>query len=109
MTVKKSDVRLTNRSYRYIINFTKNIRSKGAKVIKWQEELFHIVIVTVFTPVLEHYIVQNCDISRCRTVEIRVRDKDLCSFTRQIKIFNVTNITSEIAESAFKLYQANYK
>lgn len=46
---------------------------------------------------------------RCRTVEISVRDKDLYSFTRQMKLSNVTNITSEISENAFKLFQSNYK
>lgn len=46
---------------------------------------------------------------RCRTVEISVRDKDLFSFTRQMKISNVTNITGEIAENAFQLFQSNYK
>lgn len=46
---------------------------------------------------------------RCRTVEISVRDKDLYSFTRQAKTDKVTNITGEIAENAFKLFQANYR
>lgn len=46
---------------------------------------------------------------RCRTVEISVRDKELYSFTRQTKISNVTNITGEIAEKAFQLFQSNYK
>lgn len=46
---------------------------------------------------------------RCRTVEISIRDKDLYSFTKQTKISNVTNITSEIAESAFQLFQSNYR
>lgn len=46
---------------------------------------------------------------RCRTVEISVRDKDLYSFTRQTKIDNATNITGEIAETAFQLFQSNYK
>ena len=45
---------------------------------------------------------------RCRVVEISVRDKDLCSFTRQRKIKNATNITKEIAEYAFQLFQENY-
>lgn len=46
---------------------------------------------------------------RCRTVEISVRDKELFSFTRQTKISNVTNITGEIAEKAFQLFQSNYR
>lgn len=46
---------------------------------------------------------------KCRTVEISVRDKDLYTFTRQTKVSNVTNITGEIAETAFKLFKANYK
>ena len=45
---------------------------------------------------------------RCRVVEISVRDKDLCSFTRQRKIKNATNITKEIAEYAFQLFEENY-
>ena len=45
---------------------------------------------------------------RCRVVEISVRDKDLCSFTRQRKIKNATNITKEIAEYAFQLFKENY-
>lgn len=45
----------------------------------------------------------------CRTVEISVRDKDLYSFTRQAKTDKVTNITGEIAENAFRLFQANYR
>ena len=46
---------------------------------------------------------------KCRTVEISVRDKDLYAFTRQTKVSNVTNITGEISETAFKLFKANYK
>ena len=46
---------------------------------------------------------------KCRTVEISVRDTDLYAFTRQTKVSNVTNITGEIAETAFKLFKANYK
>ena len=42
-------------------------------------------------------------------VEISVRDKDLCSFTRQHKILMPTNITSEIAAAAMKLFRENYK
>lgn len=42
-------------------------------------------------------------------VEISVRDKDLYSFTRQHKILMPTNITSEIAAAAMKLFRENYK
>lgn len=42
-------------------------------------------------------------------VEISVRDKDLYSFTRQHKISMPTNITSEIAAAAMKLFRENYK
>lgn len=45
---------------------------------------------------------------RCRTVEISVRDTDLYSFTRQVKLDNVTNITGEIAARAYELFVANY-
>ncbi len=45
---------------------------------------------------------------RCRVVEISVRDNNLQSFTRQKKIQNATNITNEIAEYAFSLFQENY-
>lgn len=45
---------------------------------------------------------------RCRTVEISVRDNDLYSFTRQTKLVNVTNITSELASKAYELFTANY-
>lgn len=45
---------------------------------------------------------------RCRVVEISVRDNQLQSFTRQRKIPNATNITSEIAAYAFALFQENY-
>lgn len=46
---------------------------------------------------------------KCRTVEISIRDNELCSFTRQINISNVTNIMGEIAETAFKLFKVNYR
>lgn len=42
-------------------------------------------------------------------VEISVRDKDLYSFIRQHKISMPTNITSEIAAAAMKLFRENYK
>ena len=45
---------------------------------------------------------------QCRTVEISVRDNELFSFTRQTKIDHATNITGEIAETAFALFKANY-
>lgn len=45
---------------------------------------------------------------RCRTIEISVRDNGLYSFTRQIKLRNVTNITTEIAETGYRLFLKNY-
>lgn len=45
---------------------------------------------------------------RCRVVEISVRDCDLYSFTRQMKIDHATNITSEITEYAYRLFKENY-
>ena len=43
-----------------------------------------------------------------RVVEISVRDNELFSFTRQRKIDHATNVTREIAEEAFRLFQENY-
>lgn len=45
---------------------------------------------------------------RARTVEISLRDNELNSFTRQIKIDNASDITSEIAEAGYALYKKNY-
>ena len=45
---------------------------------------------------------------KCRIVEISVRDNELFSFTRQRKINHATNVTREIAEEAFRLFQENY-
>lgn len=45
---------------------------------------------------------------KCRTVEITVRDNELYHFSRQKKVENVTNITSEIANAAFELFRDNY-
>jgi DNA polymerase-4 len=45
---------------------------------------------------------------RCRTVEISIRDNELYSFTRSCKVENATNITVELASTAYKLFQANY-
>lgn len=46
---------------------------------------------------------------KCRVVEISIRDNKLISFTRQKKLTNATNITGEIAESAYRLFKENYK
>lgn len=46
---------------------------------------------------------------RCRTVEISIRDNELYSFTRQCKLDNASNITSEIASMAYRLFKANYR
>ena len=45
---------------------------------------------------------------RCRTVEISIRDKDLSHFSKQVKLKNASNITSEIAEAGYKLYKSSY-
>lgn len=45
---------------------------------------------------------------KCRVVEISVRDNELLSFTRQRKLDHATNVTREIAEEAFRLFQENY-
>ena len=45
---------------------------------------------------------------KCRVVEISVRDNELFSFTRQRRINHATNVTREIAEEAFRLFQENY-
>lgn len=45
---------------------------------------------------------------KCRVIEISVRDNELFSFTRQRKIDHATNVTKEIAEEAFRLFQENY-
>ena len=45
---------------------------------------------------------------KCRTVEISIRDNGLYHFTRQKKIRNATNITTEIFEAAYALFLENY-
>ena len=45
---------------------------------------------------------------KCRVVEISVRDNELFSFTRQRKIQSPTDISSEIAAEAMKLFRENY-
>ena len=45
---------------------------------------------------------------RCRTVEVSLRDKDLYHFSKQVKLKNASNITSEIAEAGYKLYKESY-
>ena len=46
---------------------------------------------------------------RCRTVEISIRDKDLYHFSKQVKLKNASNITTEIAEAGYKLYRESYR
>ncbi len=46
---------------------------------------------------------------KSRTVCISVRDNALTSFTRQGKVPHYTNISSEIAQKAMELFQANYR
>ena len=45
---------------------------------------------------------------KCNTVEISVRDNDLYSFSRQVKIKQPTDLTTEIAETAMHLFHENY-
>lgn len=45
---------------------------------------------------------------KCRVVEISIRDNKLISFSRQKKLQNATNITGEIAQSAYALFKENY-
>lgn len=45
---------------------------------------------------------------RARTVEISLRDNELNSFTRQIKIANASDITGELAEAGYALYKRHY-
>jgi DNA polymerase-4 len=45
---------------------------------------------------------------KCNVVEISIRDNGLCSFTRQMHINQPTNITDEIADAAFELFQKHY-
>lgn len=46
--------------------------------------------------------------SRCTVVEVSVRDTELDTFSRQRKLLNPTCSSSEIAETAFDLFRANY-
>jgi DNA polymerase-4 len=46
--------------------------------------------------------------SKCRVVEVSVRDSDLRGFTRQCKIDTPTNVSLEIARTAFDLFKRNY-
>ena len=46
---------------------------------------------------------------KCSVVEISVRDNDLCSFTRQQKQPVPTDLTSEIASAAMRLFRAHYR
>ncbi|MCQ2504728.1 MAG: DNA polymerase IV [Saccharofermentans sp.] len=45
---------------------------------------------------------------KCRVVEISVRDNNLYTFTRQMRTESPTNITSEIASYAMKLFTGSY-
>lgn len=45
---------------------------------------------------------------KCRVVEISVRDNNLYTFTRQMRTESPTNITSEIASYAMKLFIGSY-
>ena len=45
---------------------------------------------------------------QCRTVEISIRDNGLYRFTRQCKLDRASNLTEEIARTAFELFQKNY-
>lgn len=46
---------------------------------------------------------------KCRVVEISIRDNGLCSITRQTSIRQATNITDEIANTAFSLFKKHYR
>jgi DNA polymerase-4 len=46
---------------------------------------------------------------RCNVVEISIRDNELFHFTRQHKLDRATNITSEIAEEAFRIFKKEYQ
>lgn len=46
---------------------------------------------------------------KCNVIEISVRDNGLYHFTRQRKLKEPTNITSEIAREAFDLFLSNYR
>ncbi len=45
----------------------------------------------------------------CNVVEIGIRDNELHTITRQHKLDRATNITSEIAGEAYRIFQANYR
>ena len=45
---------------------------------------------------------------QCRTVEISIRDNGLYHFTRQCKLDRASNLTEEIARTAFERFQKNY-
>ncbi len=47
-------------------------------------------------------------VSRCTVVEVSVRDTELYTFSRQRKLQNPTCSSTEIAETAFDLFRANY-
>jgi len=44
----------------------------------------------------------------CQTVAIHVRNKELNSFTRQVKLSKPSDITNEIAETTIHLFKRNY-
>jgi len=44
----------------------------------------------------------------CLTVDIHVRNKELYSFTRQVKLDKPSDITNEIAKAAVELFEKNY-
>ena len=46
---------------------------------------------------------------KCNVVEIGIRDNELHHFTRQHKIDRATNITSEIAREAYRIFRENYR
>ena len=41
-------------------------------------------------------------------MEISVRDNELHSYTRQMKVGNATNITKEIGDAGFRLFKESY-
>lgn len=64
------------------------------------------IVLTILAESVAARLREN--VFKCRVVEISVRDNELFSFTRQRKIDHAANVTREIAEEAFRLFQENY-
>lgn len=46
---------------------------------------------------------------QCKVVEISIRDNELYHFSRQCKLKRPTNITDEIVQAAYRLFEDNYR